>query len=274
MNQPPRLQSIPDSPSALEVRNLSKTFGGVVALNNVSLYARAGEVAALVGENGAGKSTLIKCVAGVHPPDSGTIHIGGRLVQFDSPFASRLEGIETVYQDLALADNLDVAGNIFLGRERSYGIRRGFALRKKEMRRKAKDILVSYGIKVPSISTEAGFLSGGQRQGIAIARAAEWGSRVVIMDEPTAALGVQETVRVLDLIVQLAGRGLAVMVVSHNLEQVLEVSTRIWVLRRGRLVASLLTSETNRQAVIHYITGLTAASEVEEAPPISRGLHT
>jgi len=256
MDSPANLEHNNEGKPTLEVKNLSKTFGGVVALNNVSLYVKSGEIAALVGENGAGKSTLIKCVAGVHPPDSGTILMSGLPVQINSPFDARMKGIETVYQDLALADNLNVAGNIFLGRERSHGIGRGFALRKKEMRRKAREMLESYGINVPSLGTEASFLSGGQRQGIAIARAAEWGSHVVIMDEPTAALGVQETERVLQLIVQLAERGLAVLVVSHNLEQVLEVSNRIWILRRGKLVANLHTSDTDRQSVIHYITGL------------------
>jgi len=240
----------------LEVRDLVKRFGGVVAVDRVSLFADEGKVTALVGENAAGKSTLIKCISGALQPDAGTILLHGKPFHFTDPFQSRQAGIETVYQDLALADNLDVGANLFLGRELSYGWTRGFALRKRHIRERALALLSSLDLNIPSVTTQVRYLSGGQRQGIAIARAMEWGSRVVIMDEPTAALGVREARRALNLIVELARSGRAVLVVSHNLEHVFEISDHIWVLRRGRLVAGVTPSQSSIREVVHYITGL------------------
>lgn len=251
-------EATPDRP-VLEVRDLVKDFGGVRALDSVSLTANGGEVTALVGENGAGKSTLIKCITGIHAPDRGEIRLDDEPVAWDGPFAARAAGVEAVYQDLALAENLDVAGNIFLGREERHGWSRAFMLRKRAMRTRAGEMLEEFGINVPSPRVEVGNLSGGQRQGVSIARATAWGARLVIMDEPTAALGVRESERVLELITELARRRLPVILISHNLEDVFAVSDRIWILRRGQLVASLRTSETSHEEVVSHITGLSAS---------------
>lgn len=250
--------------SVLEVRNLSKAFGGVHALDDVSMAVRMGQVTALVGENGAGKSTLIKCLAGAHQPDVGEILVGGRPITFTGPFEARDAGIETVHQDLALTENLDVTANIFLGREERHAWYRGFALKKSAMRAQARDMLENFGVRVPSLRTEVRNLSGGQRQGVAIARATGWGTRVVVMDEPTAALGVHETRRVLGLITELAQKRLGVLVVSHNLNEVLEISDHIWVLRRGKLVAGLVKRDTSHEELVHHITGLAATDEGQQ----------
>jgi ABC-type sugar transport system ATPase subunit len=233
---------------------LVKRFGGVTALNRVSMTARAGEVTALVGDNGAGKSTLVRCLSGVHLPDEGEILIDGVPVSFADPSAARHAGIETVHQELALADNLDVASNMFLGRELVHGPTRLFRLRRKEMQAEAKSVLNRYGIRMPSVRSAVRELSGGQRQGVAIARAVGWGSRIVLMDEPTSALGVVETARILDIVRGLADRGLAVVLISHNMEQVHSVSDAIWILRGGNLVAGLRTADTTTSEIVHYIT--------------------
>lgn len=250
--------------AVLEVRGLSKGFGGVRALDSVSMRVRAGQVTALVGENGAGKSTLIKCLAGAHQPDLGQILVEGHPITFTGPFGARDSGIETVHQDLALTENLDVTANIFLGREVRHAWYRGFALKKRAMRAQSEEMLANFGINVPSVRTEVRNLSGGQRQGVAIARATGWGTRVIIMDEPTAALGVHETQRVLELITELAEKRLGVLVVSHNLDEVLQISDHIWVLRRGKLVTGLAKRDTSHEELVQYITGLAAANDEEQ----------
>jgi ABC-type sugar transport system ATPase subunit len=238
----------------LTVNNLVKRFGGVTALNQVSMTALPGEVTALVGDNGAGKSTLVRCLSGVHQPDEGEILIDGEQQNFSDPTMARAAGIETVFQDLALADNLDVASNMFLGRELTYGPSRLFRLRRKDMQAEATEVLARYGIRMPSVRATVRELSGGQRQGVAIARAVGWGSRLVLMDEPTAALGVRETARILDIVRGLADRGLAVLLISHNMEQVHDVSDAVWVLRGGNMVTGMRTSDTTTSEIVHYIT--------------------
>jgi simple sugar transport system ATP-binding protein len=243
----------------LEAVSLTKHFGGVTALDDVSLWAVAGEVTALVGENGAGKSTLIKCLSGVYQPDAGEIRVDATPMSFASPLEARLAGIETVYQELGLVEYFDVAMNIFLGREISRPWWQGSVLDRRAMRRRAREVLASFGITNVDPSTEVRQLSGGQRQGVSIARATAWGARTIIMDEPTAALGVRESERVMDVIRRLRDSNLCVLIVSHNIPQVLAVADRIWVLRAGRLVAHRLASETSHADLVGHITGMTPA---------------
>ena len=243
----------------LEAVSLTKHFGGVTALDDVSLWALAGEVTALVGENGAGKSTLIKCLSGVHAPDSGEIRVDGTPMKFGSPLEARLAGIETVYQELGLVEYLDVAMNIFLGREICRPWWQGSILDRRTMRRRAREVLAGFGITNVDPATEVRQLSGGQRQGVSIARATAWGARTIIMDEPTAALGVRESERVMDVIRRLRDANLCVLIVSHNIPQILAVADRVWVLRAGRLVAHRLASETNHADLVGHITGMPLA---------------
>ncbi len=243
------------APPQLEARHVTKRFGGVTALDDVSMTVTAGSVTALVGDNGAGKSTLVRCLSGVHAPDSGEILVGGEPTLFTGPLAARDKGIETVFQELALADNLDVASNIFLGRELRAGFGGLFKLRKKDMEVRANELLERYAINVPAARAKVRKLSGGQRQGVAIARAVGTGkTSTILMDEPTAALGVQETAKVLGIIRSLADSGLAVLLISHNMQQVIDVANFVWVLRGGRMVAGLPTAETNTRELVHYIT--------------------
>jgi ABC-type sugar transport system ATPase subunit len=217
----------------------------------------------LVGDNGAGKSVLIKCIAGIHPPDRGTILWEGRPVRFSSPKEAAALGIETVYQDLALCDNLDIVQNMFLGRE----LLRHLMLDEERMEMSAKETLRSLAVtSVRSIRQAVASLSGGQRQSVAIARAVLWNSRLVIMDEPTAALGVAQTTMVLNLVRTLADRGLAVLLVSHNLNDVFQVSDRIAILHLGRLVAVGPASEFDRQVVVDYMTLGASTRNVENTP--------
>jgi simple sugar transport system ATP-binding protein len=243
----------------LEAVSLTKHFGGVTALDDVSLWALAGEVTALVGENGAGKSTLIKCLSGVYQPDAGEIRVDDKPMSFASPLEARLAGIETVYQELGLVEYFDVAMNIFLGREIRRPWWQGSMLDRRAMRRRAREVLAGFGITNVDPSTEVQQLSGGQRQGVSIARATAWGARTIIMDEPTAALGVRESERVMDVIRRLRDSNLCVLIVSHNIPQILAVADRIWVLRAGRLVAHRLASETNHADIVGHITGMTLA---------------
>ena len=243
----------------LDAVSLTKHFGGVTALDDVSLWALGGEVTALVGENGAGKSTLIKCLSGVYQPDSGEIRVDDKPMNFASPLEARLAGIETVYQELGLVEYFDVAMNIFLGREIRRPWWQGSMLDRRAMRRRAREVLASFGITNVDPSTEVRQLSGGQRQGVSIARATAWGARTIIMDEPTAALGVRESERVMDVIRRLRDSNLCVLIVSHNIPQILAVADRIWVLRAGRLVAHRLASETNHADIVGHITGMTLA---------------
>ncbi len=236
----------------LQLRGISKSFGSVQALTDVDLEVGGGEVMALVGDNGAGKSTLVKCVAGIHAPDSGEIFFDGKPVHVSSPKdASRL-GIEVVYQDLALCDNLDVVQNMFLGREERDWLWR---LKEPVMEQRTAETLRSLSVTtIRSIRQPVASLSGGQRQSVAVAKAVLWNSRLVILDEPTAALGVAQTRQVLELVKRLAEQGLGVVLISHNLQDVFEVATRITVLRLGRDVGVYEREKTTQQEVVQAIT--------------------
>jgi D-xylose transport system ATP-binding protein len=235
----------------LSVRALRKRFGAVEALSGVDLDLPAGEVVALVGDNGAGKSTLVKAVAGTHLPDGGTITLDGRPVHIGRPSEAQALGITTVFQDLALCENLDVIANLYLGRE----LRRGTLLSGIRMERATRELLASLDVRIGNIRAPVSALSGGQRQSVAIARALVAEPRVVLLDEPTAALGVEQTAKVLDLIRRLRDRGLAVMVISHNLADVFRVSDFIWVLRLGRNAGTFRTASSTQAEVVAAITG-------------------
>jgi D-xylose transport system ATP-binding protein len=241
----------------LETKGISKSFGAVQALTDVDFEVYPAEVVALVGDNGAGKSTLIKCLSGVHTADTGTIHLDGREVKIPSPSDATHLGVETVYQDLALCDNLDVVANMFLGRERADPAGLG-PLKELEMERKSLDVLESLHVTtIQSVRQGVASLSGGQRQSVAIARSVMWSARLVILDEPTAALGVAQTAQVLALIRRLREHGLGVVIITHNLHEVFEVADRIIVLRLGRRVATFKHDETTPEAVVAAITGAT-----------------
>jgi ABC-type sugar transport system ATPase subunit len=247
----------------LEVRGLSKSFGPVQALTDVNLDVPAGAVTALVGDNGAGKSVTIKCISGIYQPDHVDVTWEGKPVHIRNAHDSAALGIETVYQDLALADNLDIVQNMFLGRERL----RHRLLDEDDMERAAGETLASLRVTtVRSIRQPVASLSGGQRQSVAVAKAVMWNSKLVIMDEPTAALGVTQTAQVLDLIQRLRDRGLAVMVVSHNLNDVFAVADRIAVLYLGRMVAEDRASAFDRQRVVEYMTTGGAGATSTSAP--------
>src|SRR5947209_9611892 len=236
----------------LQIRGLSKSFGSVKALDDVDFEVRSGEVMALVGDNGAGKSTLIKCVAGIHGYDDGEIFFEGKPVGIHGPKDAAQLGIEVVYQDLALCDNLDVVQNMFLGRELHDWLER---LKEPPMEAKTVETLASLRVTtIKSIRQVVATLSGGQRQSVAVARAVMWDSRLVILDEPTAALGVAQTRQVLDLVKRLADNGLAVVLISHNLHDIFEAATRITVLRLGRDVGVYDRDSTTQQAVVEAIT--------------------
>jgi len=231
-----------------------KEFGGVVALQEVTLDITPGEIVALVGDNGAGKSTLIKMIAGVHQPTSGQIVLEGEAVRLTNPNDSRAHGIEVVFQDLALADQQPVYMNMFLGRELVRGpLRR---LDRDRMAAETQELLDELDVRIPSPHATIRDLSGGQRQGVAIGRATHWAERLVLMDEPTAALGVQETSRVEDIIMRMRERGRAILIVSHSLDQVFRISDRICVLRRGHQVGVRNTAETDGDEIVSMITGL------------------
>jgi D-xylose transport system ATP-binding protein len=235
----------------LELIGINKSFGPVHVLHDVDFTVRAGEVTALVGDNGAGKSTLIKCVAGIYPMDSGQVLFRGENVTIHSPKEAADLGIEVVYQDLALADNLDVVQNMFLGRER--GSR--WLMDEASMEKAARETLASLSVRtVKSVRTHVKQLSGGQRQTVAIAKAVLWDSKVVLLDEPTAALGVAQTRQVLDLVRRLAEQGLGVVLISHNMADVFEVADRISTLYLGRLVADLPAKETTHSQIVELIT--------------------
>ena len=247
----------PVAPPMLEVRDLVKRFGGLTAVNGVSLGVRPGEVVGLVGDNGAGKSTLIKCISGVHQADEGTISLDGQPVRFARPLEARRAGIETIYQDLALAGNLDVSANIFLGREMKRRHLGGLVktLDERRMATESHTILDSLGIRIPRFEAEIEKLSGGQRQAVAIARAIYWKARLMIMDEPTNNLGVPEQRKVLALIRTLRDQRVPVILISHTLPDVFAVTDRIVVMHRGRKVAEMPTSATDSQEVVEYMVG-------------------
>ncbi len=244
------------SEPVLSVRNLTKRFGGVHALEGVDFDLHAGEVLALAGDNGAGKSTLIKTICGVHQANEGEIRFRGQAVSFANPRAAREAGIETIYQDLALADNLDVGANVFLGREpmtRRWGLFP--ALDRARMAREAKRVIETLDIALPRLDRPVRALSGGQRQAVAIGRAIFWNAEVLIMDEPTAALGVPEQRKVVALIRGLKAANKAVIFISHNLADIFAVADRILVLRRGRKAGERLTAETNGDEVVKLMVG-------------------
>jgi D-xylose transport system ATP-binding protein len=246
-----KTDSVSETP-ILQLRGISKSFGSVQALTDVDFEVRDGEVMALVGDNGAGKSTLVKCVAGINAPDSGEILFDGKPVVIHSPKdASRL-GIEIVYQDLALCDNLDVVQNMYLGREERDWLWR---LKEPVMEQRTAETLSSLAVTtIRSIRQPVASLSGGQRQSVAVAKAVQWNSKLVILDEPTAALGVAQTRQVLELVKRLADQGLAVVLISHNLQDIFEVATRITVLRLGRDVGVYERAHTNQQEIVQAIT--------------------
>ncbi len=237
---------------ALGLRGVSKSFGAVRALTDVDFEVYPGEVVGLVGDNGAGKSTLIKVIAGVGPADSGEIMVDGQSVRINSPQTANSLGIETVYQDLALCDNLDVVANLFLGREERAFLR---SLNEAEMEYRTLEVLRTLDVKLPSARTLVASLSGGQRQSIAVAKCILRKAKVVLLDEPTAALGVPQTKQVLALIRRLREQGLAVVVISHNLADVFEVVDRVMVLRLGRRVGTFDIKNTTPERIIASITG-------------------
>jgi ABC-type sugar transport system ATPase subunit len=243
----------PEAP-VLSLRDVRKAFGGVVALEGVTLDVHAGEVVALVGDNGAGKSTLIKIICGVHPPTSGQMLVNGEPVQFANPGQAQARGIQVVFQDLAMAEQQPVYMNLFLGRELVTGpLKR---LDRRRMIAETRELVAALDVRIPSATAAVRDLSGGQRQGVAIARATHWASRLVLMDEPTAALGVAETAKVEDIIRGLKARNLAVLLISHSLDQVFRLSDRICVLRRGVQVGVKRTAETSNNEIVSMITGL------------------
>jgi len=241
----------------LELEGVSKRFGPVQALDRVDFAVHAGEVVGLVGDNGAGKSTLVKAIAGIHSPDAGAMKFEGEEVTVSRPQDATELGIATVYQDLALCDNLDVVANIFLGQEEVSG-RPTHATRQLDeakMEHRAGELLSSLAVTIPSLRTEVGTLSGGQRQQVAVARSLLGEPRVVLLDEPTAALGVPQTKQVLELIGRLRERGLGVVVISHNLANVFEVADRIVVLRLGKAAGDFQAEQTTEEHVVAAITG-------------------
>jgi fructose transport system ATP-binding protein len=251
----------------LQARGLVKHFGHVVALNGADFDLYAAEITAIIGDNGAGKSTLIKALSGAIQPDDGKILLDGEHVRFRSPLEARRVGIETVYQDLAVAPSLDIAENIFLGRELRRGGAAGHVLRtldKRTMRREASRHFSELKIGIPSIRQAVENLSGGQRQGVAVARASAWGRRLVIMDEPTAALGVKETRQVLDLILRVRERGLPVILISHDMPHVFELADRIQIMRLGKRVAVVTPETHSMPEAVAIMTGATRV-ELERA---------
>jgi fructose transport system ATP-binding protein len=246
------------APVVLEARGLVKRFGHVTALAGADFELRAGEILAVVGDNGAGKSSLIKVLTGAMVPDAGELYLDGERVHFHTPSDARRAGIETGYQELAVAPALDVSQNLFLGREQR---RPGIAgtvfrrLDKKAMRRVAAEQMSDLGVRIQSIQQKVETLSGGQRQAVAVARAAAWGRRVVVLDEPTAALGIRETNQVLELVVRVRNRGLPVVLISHNMPQVFEVADRIHIMRLGRRVAVVRPRDATMSDVVAVMTG-------------------
>ncbi|MGI8485773.1 MAG: ATP-binding cassette domain-containing protein [Thermomicrobiales bacterium] len=246
----------------LEVDRITKSFGPIRAIDGISLTVSPGEVVGLVGDNGAGKSTLVKIISGVYAPTSGEVRLENRPVYFANPADARRAGIETVYQDLALCNNLDVAQNFFLGRERLVqGPARLFgALKLHEMRTEAAMAIRNLHIRIPGLASNLiGEMSGGQRQAVAIARAAFWNSKLLLLDEPTAALGVAESAEVARLIRDMSVRGMSMLIISHNMQEVWALCDRIVVLRQGHHAATLVKNETTPERVVGYITGARAA---------------
>ncbi len=257
----------------LQIEGISKSFGAVQALQDISFTINRGEIVALVGDNGAGKSTLVKILSGLYRPTSGTFRLGGQVCSFNNPVDAMSAGIETVYQDLALIEQLDVADNVYLGRETTrfgwfgkfFGI-----LDRGQMRRETADALSQLHIKIPAPTLAVRSMSGGQRQAVAIGRAVTWGRQLLILDEPTAALGVEETEQVLLMIEKLRDtQQMSMLVISHNMQDVYRIANRVIVLRQGKFVAALNVGETSPQEIVAYITGAKTADHVD-----SLSLHT
>jgi simple sugar transport system ATP-binding protein len=244
------------SEPVLSVRGIEKSFGGVHALRGVSFDLHRGEIIGLLGDNGAGKSTLVKCIAGTHAPDAGEIIVDGQPVTIHHPDQARALGIETVFQELALVDTLDVSANLFLGRETVRRSPFGW-LDRRRMERETAEILDRLQIRIPSLRAPVGTLSGGQRQSIAVGRAVAWGRHIVLLDEPAAALGVEQAAHVLDLVERLHEHGVAVVLISHNMQHVMEVCSRVVVLRHGEAVADQPTSGLSGRDLVGLITGAT-----------------
>jgi ABC-type sugar transport system ATPase subunit len=235
----------------LEATGIVKHFGGVTALGGVDLALNRSEIVALVGDNGAGKSTLVKILSGVHGADEGEIRVGGRPVRIDTPQRAMQLGISTVFQDLALVNERDVAHNMFLGREPTRYL---FFVDRKRMRREARQTIAALRVGLPSVRARVAALSGGQRQAIAVARAWQQGGQITLLDEPTAALGVREAAKVKDLMVTLRSEGHAILLISHNLESVFELADRIVVLRHGTKIADVGAAETSRHDIVSLLT--------------------
>ena len=240
--------------SALELRGIHKQFGAITAIERFDLEVAPGEIVALVGDNGAGKSTLVKIVSGLYQPTGGEIRLNGEPAAFRDPSDARSHGVEVVYQDLALVDKQPVYMNLFLGRELTRGPFR--TLDRARMARETQDLMTELDVRIPSPHATLSDLSGGQRQGIAIARATHWARGLVLMDEPTAALGVAETSKVEETILRLKARGAAVLIVSHNLEQVFRIADRVTVLRRGTQVGTRSIDTVSKNDLVAMITGL------------------
>ncbi|MEO1019733.1 MAG: ATP-binding cassette domain-containing protein [Pseudomonadota bacterium] len=239
----------------LRIENISKRYGAVMALDDVSLDIHAGEVLALLGDNGAGKSTLIKIISGAIPPTSGSLIFDGEAVRFETPSEAKALGIETVYQDLSLCTNVDTVANFFMGREltrRMFGLE---FLREQEMQRATEQSLQDIGTHIPSVRTNVEHLSGGQRQAIELCRFVHWGGRLVLLDEPFAALGVQQTRRGLELIERVKAQGIAVVVITHNVLHAFQVADRIAVLRHGQVTGERDVKATSTEEIINMITG-------------------
>ena len=252
----------------LKAINLTKHFGGLTAVNNVSIDIFPGEVVGLVGDNGAGKSTFIKMISGVYQPNDGDVYFEGKQVTFLGPREARDLGIETIYQDLALAENLDASANIFLGRELKNRYVGGLihTMNRPKMADESVKILDRLDIQIPSLNQQIRNLSGGQRQAVAIARTIYWNAKLVIMDEPTAALGVSEQRKVLRLVRTLAEQGVPVIIISHNMQDVFAVSDRIVVMRRGKKVGELQAKETTPDEVVSLMVGAEAVHEMGILP--------
>ena len=272
----PEASSAPAADDVLAVRGVSKSFGRVHALRDATMTLPRGKVTAIIGDNGAGKSTLVRCIVGVQAPDSGEVLLDGRPVHFTNPEQARSAGIETVFQNLALVEDLTVAQNLFLGREATRGFGPFRILDRGRMRREAHSMVSQLAINVPRVNSRVRRLSGGQRQAVSLARAAGFSSKLVVLDEPTAALGVQETARVEELISSLRDRGITILLISHNFKQVMQLADHIQVMRAGRTVARRKGSETDAQELVALVTGAVAGegtgdrTETEGQPDVTR----
>lgn len=258
----------------VQVKEIYKRFGGLVAVDHVSLDIYPGEVVGLLGDNGAGKSTLIKMISGAYKPDGGQILLDGAAVSFATPLEARRRGIETIYQDLALCENLDASANIFLGRERmrrQLGIFR--VLHRSFMLRESRQVLDQLDIRIPELRNPIRQLSGGQRQAVSIARAVYWDARLMIMDEPTAALGVPEQLKVLELIRTLRNRGVPVILISHNMQDVFAVADRVIVMRRGSKAGEVRISDTNENEVVGLMVGAEYTQVIKQIHDAPEEVH-